>query len=107
MNDSLEYLPTNDFQHLSTKQTSCTRSNPIEILNGSLNMEYDPCLRQSCQLGHQRTIDFDDDTQREGENDLVCRSQLSNPVLKGTVRKELQSILKEIRIITDKIRNEV
>ena len=107
MNDSLEYLPTNDFQHMSTKQTSFTRSDPTEILTGSLDMEYDPCLRQSCQVGYQRTNDFDDGTEREVENNFVSRSALSNSVLKGTVRKELQSILKEIRIITDKIRNEV
>ena len=108
MNDSLEYLPTNDFQHMSWKQTSCTRSDPNEIVTGSLDIEYDPCLRQSCQEGYQRTIDFDDDTEREVvENDFVNRSALSNPVMKGTARKELQTILKEIRIITDKIRNDV
>ena len=102
MNDSLEYLPTKDYQNMSCNGITHNRPEAIKILNG-----YDSCQNQFCQSGCQNASEWNDDIRREAENVLDVKPQLSHYVMKGLVRKELESILKEIRVITDKIRYEV
>ena len=102
MNDSLEYLPTKDYQNMSYQGMPHNRPETIKISNG-----YDSQKNQFCTSGCQSTPEWNDDIRIETENAFGVKPQLSHYVIKGMVKKELENILKEIRIITDKIRNEV
>ena len=102
MNDSLEYLPTKDYQNMTCNGITHNRPEANELLNGYYSRQ-----NQFCQSGCQNASGWNDDIRRDAENALDFKPQLSHYVMKGPVKKELESILKEIRIITDKIRNEV
>ena len=114
MNDSLEYLPTSNFQEMTRNRPSYRRQETIESLS-----EFVPRESMSCRLGCQsqsntgrecEDIKYNplfDDGPRDMANGFFCPLQVSQPVIRGTLKKELENILNEIRIITDKIRNEV
>ena len=105
MNDSLEYLPTTNLQDIYLNPSYIQPENMRDV-NGE--SEYVLCPSEPyCQSRHQNETGIDDDLQQEIDNEYPCRSRLLSPVMKGPIRRELQNILKEIRIITDKIRNEV